>query len=54
MRKRLVGLVMCLSAAALLLPATPAAATKCAINDVVIDTVRCTRLSICWELGICV
>lgn len=54
MRKRLAGLVMCLSAAALLLPATPAAATKCAVNDVVVDTVRCTRLQICWETGICV
>ena len=54
MRKRLAGLVMCLSAAALLLPATPAAATKCAVNDVVVDTVRCTRLQLCWELGICV
>ena len=54
MRKRLAGLVMCLSAAALLLPATPAAATKCAVNDVVVDTVRCTRYQICWELGICV
>lgn len=54
LRKRLAGLVMCLSAAALLLPATPAAATKCAVDDVVADTVRCTRLHICWETGICV
>lgn len=53
MRKRLAGLVMCLSAAAVLLPATPAAATKCA-NYELTDTVRCTRLQICWETGICV
>lgn len=54
MRKRLAGLVMCLSAAAVLLPATPAAATRCVIDDVVLDTVRCTRLSICWRTGICI
>ncbi|HYO61550.1 MAG TPA: hypothetical protein VEU29_06600 [Actinomycetota bacterium] len=54
MRKRLAGVVMSLSAAALLLPATPAAATKCAIDDVVVDTVRCTRLAVCWEFDVCV
>ena len=52
--KRFAGVVMCLSAAALLLPASPAAATKCAVNDLVVDTVRCTRLQVCWETGICV
>ena len=54
MRKRFAGLVMCLSAAALLLPAAPAAATRCVIDDVVVDTVRCTRLHLCWEFDICV
>jgi hypothetical protein len=54
MRKRVAGLVTCLTAAALLLPAAPAAATRCAINDVVLDTVRCARYQTCWEIGICV
>jgi hypothetical protein len=54
MRKRLAGLVVCLGAAALLLPATPAAATTCVINDVVKDTVPCVRYQTCRLTGICV
>ncbi|HEV2754158.1 MAG TPA: hypothetical protein VG318_00070 [Actinomycetota bacterium] len=54
MRKRLAAFVMCLGTAAVLLPATPAAATTCVINNVVKDTVPCVRGLACIELHVCV
>lgn len=54
MRKRLAGLVMGLTAAALLVPATPASATTCVIDNVVKDTAPCVRAIACIDLHICI
>ncbi|HEX2295783.1 MAG TPA: hypothetical protein VHN37_10785 [Actinomycetota bacterium] len=51
MRRRLAGLVLCLSSAAVLLPASPAAARGCTIDNVK-DLVPCVTFYVC-RTGIC-
>lgn len=58
LRKRLAVLAMSLGAAAVLLPASPAAATTCYIEDPGVDDVQCMlhgtpSWELCHKLRIC-